>query len=177
MTHWTIEPRHTALEFAVRHMTITFVRGRFQALSGSVETDDSGALVSVTASIDANSLTTNDEQRDGHLKSPLFFDTAQFPTLEFKSTDIAAKGEHTYRVTGDLTMHGLTRPITLEVETAAAVLKDGQGLTRTGASASGQLSRKAWGLTWNNLLESGEVILADEVNIILNIEAVIPPPT
>lgn len=174
MTRWNIDPHHTALEFAVQHNGITAIRGRFLALSGSVEVDESGALHSVQVSIDANSLTTNHEPRDLHLKSPEFFDTVRFPTLDFESRRVTVLGEHRYTVLGDLSMHGVTGAVTLEVETSAAV-KDLRGLTRIGASGNGRLSRKAWGITWNTLLESGGIVVADEVRIILNAEALLPP--
>ena len=173
MTRWTIDPHHTALEFAVQHNGITAIRGRFLALSGSVEVDESGVLHSVQVSVDADSLSTNYEPRDLHLKSPEFFDTARFPTLDFESSQVTASGDHRYSVLGNLSMHGVTDVVTLEVETSEAV-KDLRGLTRLGASGSGRLSRKAWGITWNNLLESGGIVIADEVRIILNVEALLP---
>lgn len=173
MTLWNIDPHHTALEFAIHHNGITAVRGRFLVLSGSIEADELGTLQSVKVSIDANSLTTNYEVRDQHLKSPEFFDTAQFPTLEFESKHITVQGDHRYSVVGDLNMHGVIGSVTLEVETSSTVV-DLRGLTRIGASGSGQLSRKAWGLTWNKLLESGSWVIADEVSLILNVEALLP---
>ncbi|WP_407538309.1 YceI family protein [Deinococcus radiomollis] len=173
MTPWNIDPHHTALEFAVHHNGITAVRGRFLLLSGTVDTDETGTFHGVRVSIDANSLSTNFEVRDQHLKSPEFFDTAQFPTLEFESRQVTAQGGNRFSVVGDLSMHGVTGPVTLDVQTSTAVV-DLIGLTRIGASGSGRLSRQAWGITWNRLLESGGVVLADEISIILNVEALRP---
>jgi polyisoprenoid-binding protein YceI len=174
MPTWNIDASHTDLEFSVRHMAISTVKGRFQALSGNVETDEAGALKAVTVSVDANSINTGDVQRDGHLKSPDFFDTATNPTVDFVSTQVLSKGGNNYSVTGNLTMNGQTKPVTLEVETTPAI-KDPFGLTRTAASGSGKISRKEWGLTWNQALELGGVLVSDEVKINLEVQAIIPP--
>ncbi len=174
MTTWNIDTSHTDLEFSVRHMAISTVKGRFQALSGNVETDENGALKAVKVSVDANSINTGDAQRDGHLKSPDFFDTAANPTVDFVSTQVFSKGGNNYSVTGNLTMNGQTKPVTLEVETTPAI-KDPFGLTRTAASGSGKISRKEWGLTWNQALELGGVLVSDEVKINLEVQAIIPP--
>jgi polyisoprenoid-binding protein YceI len=174
MPTWNIDASHTDLEFSVRHMAISTVKGRFQALSGNVETDEAGALKAVKVSIDANSINTGDAQRDGHLKSPDFFDTATNPTVDFVSTQVLSKGGNHYSVTGDLTLNGQTKPVTLEVETTPAI-KDPFGLTRTAASGSGKISRKDWGLTWNQVLELGGVLVSDEVKINLEVQAIIPP--
>jgi polyisoprenoid-binding protein YceI len=174
MTTWNIDASHTDLEFSVRHMAISTVKGRFQALSGNVETDANGALKAVKVSVDANSINTGDAQRDGHLKSPDFFDTATNPTVDFVSTQVLSKGGNNYSVTGNLTMNGQTKPVTLEVETTPAI-KDPFGLTRTAASGSGKISRKDWGLTWNQALELGGVLVSDEVKINLEVQAIIPP--
>jgi polyisoprenoid-binding protein YceI len=174
MPTWNIDASHTDLEFSVRHMAISTVKGRFQALSGNVETDEAGALTAVKVSVDANSINTGDVQRDGHLKSPDFFDTATNPTVDFVSTQVLSKGGNNYSVTGDLSMNGQTKPVTLEVETTAPI-KDPFGLTRTAASGSGKISRKDWGLTWNQALELGGVLVSDEVKINLEVQAIIPP--
>ena len=174
MTTWNIDASHTDLEFSVRHMAISTVKGRFQALSGHVETDEAGALKAVKVSVDANSINTGDAQRDGHLKSPDFLNTEANPTLEFVSTQVIGKGGNSYSVTGNLTLNGQTKPLTLEVETVPAI-KDPFGLTRTAASGSGKLSRKEWGLTWNQALELGGVLVSDEVKINLEVQAISPP--
>jgi polyisoprenoid-binding protein YceI len=173
---WNIDASHTSLDFAVKHMAISTVRGHFRALSGTVTTNPSGALEGFEASIDASSIDTKDAQRDGHLKSPDFFDVANHPTINFKSTNVQAKGGNEYTVTGDLSMHGITKPVTLEVETVPPI-KDPWGLTRTAASATGKISRKEWDLTWNQVLELGALLVSDEIKITLEVEAVIPPAT
>jgi polyisoprenoid-binding protein YceI len=171
---WNIDASHTSLDFAVKHMAISTVRGHFRALSGSVTTNPSGALESIEANIDATSIDTKEAQRDGHLKSLDFLDVANFPTITFKSNTVQAKSANEYSVTGDLTIRGITKPVTLEVETVAPI-KDPYGLTRTAASASGKISRKEWDLTWNQVLELGALLVGDEVKISLEVEAVIPP--
>jgi polyisoprenoid-binding protein YceI len=173
-TTWNIDPSHTVLEFAVKHMAISTVKGRFKALSGTIQTDDAGVLENVDVTIDATSIDTNDAQRDGHLKSPDFFDTDKNPTLEFKSTHVQPKGGHEYSVTGHLTMNGVTKPVTLDVETVPAI-KDPWGMQRAAASGNGKLSRKEWGLTWNQALELGGLLVSDDVKIVLEVQAVIPP--
>jgi polyisoprenoid-binding protein YceI len=171
---WNIDASHTSLDFAVRHMAISTVRGHFRALSGTVTTNDSGVLEGFNASIDATSIDTKDAQRDGHLKSQDFFDVANHPTISFKSDKVQAKGGNEYTVTGNLTIRNITKSVTLEVETVTPV-KDPWGLTRTAASASGKISRKEWDLTWNQVLELGALLVGDEVKITLEVEAVIPP--
>ncbi len=172
---WNIDASHTSLDFAVKHMAISTVRGHFRALSGTVTTNASGALEGFEANIDASSIDTKDAQRDGHLKSPDFFDVANHPTIIFKSTNVQANGGNEYTVTGDLTIRSITKPVTLAVETATPI-KDPWGLTRTAASATGKLSRKEWDLTWNQVLELGALLVGDEIKITLEVEAVIPPP-
>jgi polyisoprenoid-binding protein YceI len=171
---WNIDASHTSLDFAVKHMAIATVRGHFKALSGTVTTNDSGALEGFNASIDATSIDTKDAQRDGHLKSPDFFDVANHPAITFKSDKVQAKGGNEYIVTGNLTIRNITKPVTLEVETVPPI-KDPWGLTRTAASATGKISRKEWDLTWNQVLELGALLVGDEVKLTLEVEAVIPP--
>ena len=170
---WNIDASHTSLDFAVKHMAISTVRGHFRALFGSVTTNPSGVLEAFEATIDASSIDTKDAQRDGHLKSPDFFDVASHPNIIFKSTNVQAKGGNEYTVTGDLSMHGITKPVTLEVETATPI-KDPWGLTRTAASATGKISRKEWDMNFNQVLELGGLLVSDEVKISLEVEAVIP---
>ncbi len=173
-TTWNIDASHTILEFAIKHMAISTVKGRFKALSGSIQTSEVGVLEKVDVVIDANSIDTNDAQRDGHLKSADFFDTEKNPTLEFKSTTITPKGGLEYSVTGDLTMNGVTKPVTLDVETVAPI-KDPWGLQRTAATGTGKISRKEWGLTWSQTLEFGGLLVGDDVKIALEVEAIVPP--
>lgn len=172
---WNIDTTHSSVEFGVKHLGISTVRGRFREFTGAVDLDEDGVLRGVEATITAQSIDTGVEQRDQHLRSPDFFDAARFPTLEFRSTRIEPQGQGRYRVTGDLTMRGQTHPVTLEVE-AADPVKDPWGNRRSAATASGRLNRKDWGLTWNQVLEFGGLAVAEEVRLTLDVEAVAPQP-
>jgi polyisoprenoid-binding protein YceI len=168
---WNLDPSHTSIGFAVKHMVIATVRGSMKLHSGSAQLDENGKLVGFEASIDASSINTADAGRDGHLNSPDFLDTANHTTLTFKSTGVQPKGGNEYTVTGDLTIRGTTHPVTLEVETTPAG-KDPWGNTRMAATATGKLSRKEWGLVWNQALEAGGVLVSDEVKLTIDAQAV-----
>lgn len=172
---WKIDPSHTSVEFAVKHMAITTVRGRFKGVSGSLETTDDGTLKSIEAVIDAGSIETNEPQRDAHLRSPDFLDAEKYPSLTFRSTDIKPldAGDARYLVSGALTIRGQARPVTFEVETTKP-MTDPLGNLRAGASASGKLNRKEWGLTWNQILELGALLVGEEARFTLDVEAVAP---
>ena len=169
---YKIDPVHSSVHFSVRHMMVSNVRGEFTSVSGSLTFDpDTPASSSVQATIDVASINTRDAQRDTHLKSPDFLDLDKFPTITFSSTNVAAhKGGG--EVSGNLTIHGVTRPITLDVEGPTAEIKDPWGGQRIGASARTSLSRKDFDLTWNAALETGGVLVGDEVKITIDIEAV-----
>jgi len=173
---WTIDPVHSSVEFAVRHMSISLVRGRFNRMSGTIETADDGRLAGVDASIDASSIDTAESRRDVHLLSPDFLDAANYPTLTFRSTAIDALGDGRFRVKGDFTIRGETHPAVFEVVTASPVI-DLWGNRRSGAHAVGAIARKDWGLAWNQAMESGGVLVGDEVQFTLDIEAVLPEST
>jgi polyisoprenoid-binding protein YceI len=168
---WDIDASHSAAHFAVKHMMVSTVRGDLSKITGKVVFDpqdpSKDGLVDVT--IDANTINTREPRRDTHLKSPDFFDTAKFPTLSFKSKKIEAAGPGKFKVTGDFTMRGVTKEVVLDVDGPATPLKDQRGM-RTGATASTTISRKDFGLTWNRAIESGGVVVADEVAITLDIE-------
>jgi polyisoprenoid-binding protein YceI len=168
--NWNIDPSHTSLEFAVRHMMISTVRGSFKVTGGTVELDENNALLGVEAQIDTSTVNTNDAQRDGHLNSADFFDSATHPTISFKSTNVSALGNNNYKVEGHLTIRGETKPITLDVETSATG-KDPWGNTKIAASGTTKISRKEWGLVWNTALETGGVLVGDEVKISLDVQA------
>ena len=170
---WNIDPSHTSLEFAVRHMMISTVRGSFKVSGGTVELDDQGKLLGVEANIETASVSTKDAQRDGHLNSPDFFDSANHPTISFKSTNVQASGDHNYKVEGHLTIRGETKPVTLDVETSQQA-KDPWGNTKIAASGTTKISRKEWGLVWNTALETGGVLVGDEVKITLDVQAAAP---
>lgn len=169
---WNIDGSHSTAEFTVRHLMITNVKGRFGTLSGSVDFDPGKPeLASIDATIDATSIDTRDEKRDAHLKSPDFFDVGKYPTLTFKSKHVTKSGDG-YTAVGDLTMHGVTKEVTLEVEELSKPSKDPWGNTRVGASAHAKINRKDWGLGWNQALETGGVLVGEQVKISLEISMV-----
>jgi polyisoprenoid-binding protein YceI len=169
---WNIDPSHSTAEFTVRHLMITNVRGRFGKLSGSVDFDpERPEQAKVAATIDATSIDTRDDKRDAHLRSPDFFDVEKFPTLEFRSKRVA-KSDDGYQLVGDLTMHGVTKEIALEVEGPTTSTKDPWGNTRIGASATAKINRKDWGLNWNAALEAGGVLVGEQVKIQLEVSLV-----
>jgi len=173
-TTWNIDPAHTVAEFKVKHMMIANVKGQFSKVSGvlTLHEDESNFKNShVEASIEAASIHTRDEQRDAHLKSPDFFDVEKFPTLSFQSTGISIRdGE--VSVEGDLTIHGVTRKVRFAVEGPTEPAKDPWGNTRIAISASTKISRKDFGLTWNAALETGGILVGDDVTITLDAEFV-----
>jgi polyisoprenoid-binding protein YceI len=169
---YAIDPAHSAVHFSVRHMMLSNVRGEFTKLSGSVSYNpENAAGSSIDASIDATSINTRNADRDTHLKSADFLDVEKFPTITFKSRQIELNSDGA-KVTGDLTIHGVTREITLDVEGPTSEVKDPWGKQRVGASATAKLSRKDFGLVWNATLETGGVMVGDEVKITIDIEAV-----
>lgn len=170
-SEWELDPAHTTVTFAVRHLMVSTVKGSFEKVSGTVNLDDaSPAKSKVDISIDASSINTRNAQRDGHLKSPDFFDVAQHPKLEFKSTKIEKAGKDRFKVTGELTMRGVSRPVTLDVEGPTPPIKDMMGRMVRGVVAKGKLNRKDWGLVWNKALEGGGVLVSDEVQLEVNAE-------
>jgi polyisoprenoid-binding protein YceI len=169
---YEIDPAHSSAHFSVRHMMVSNVRGQFTKVSGTIKFDSANpANSSVEATIDAASIDTHDQQRDTHLKSDDFFDVGKFPTLTFRSKRIEVHIDGG-KVTGDLTMHGVTEEITLDVEGPTPENKDPWGKYRIGLSATTKLSRKDFGLTWNSALETGGVLVGDEVKITIDVEAV-----
>jgi polyisoprenoid-binding protein YceI len=171
MNTWDLDPAHSQIEFAVRHMMVTTVRGQFHNFTATVDFDESNPERStVEAHIDASSIETGMEARDAHLRSPDFLDAATYPELVFRSTHIEPSGEG-FKVVGDLTMHGQTHPVTLDAE-IGGVVANMQGGRRAGFSASTKISRKVWGLTWNGALESGGVLVSDEIKITMDLAVV-----
>ena len=170
---WELDPAHTTATFSVRHLMVSTVEGRFEKVSGKVVLDEANpARSSVDIAIDPSSINTGNSQRDGHLKSPDFFDVAKFPKLDFKAKKIDKAGAGKFKVEGDLTMHGVTRPITLDVEGPSAAIKDPMGRMVRAVVARGKLNRKDWGLTWNKALEGGGVLVSDEVKLEVHAERV-----
>lgn len=169
---YEIDSAHSSVHFSVRHMMVSNVRGEFAKVSGKAQYDaQNPANSSVEATIDAASINTRDAQRDGHLKSADFLDVEKYPAITFRSTKVEA-GPGGGKVTGDLTVRGVTRPLTLEVEGPTPELKDPWGKQRVGASATVKLSRKDFGITWNAALEAGGVVVGDEVKITIDVELV-----
>lgn len=170
---WNIDPAHSVAEFKVKHMMISNVKGRFTRLTGTLVLDEANPANSrVEAVIDAMSITTGDEQRDAHLKSQDFFHADNFPALTFKSVAVKPVGEGEAKVTGDLTIHGITRPVTFDVEGPTAPAKDPWGNTRVAISATTKINRKDFGLTWNAALETGGILVGEDVTITLDVQFV-----
>lgn len=170
---FAIDAAHSTVEFVVRHLMIAKVRGRFKAVTGTVAIPAAGDIpTAIDVSIDTASVDTHEPQRDGHLKSPEFFDAETYPHITFKSTSIEGSGE-TFEVRGDLTMHGVTQSVVLEA-TFEGRATDLYGNKRIGYEAHGKISRKEFGLTWNSALETGGVAISDEVKIELSVEAIAP---
>lgn len=174
-TKWAIDPSHSEIQFKVKHLMITTVTGSFKEFNADVELSfDEGSggddLTNAQVSFWANtaSIFTNDEKRDGHLRSSDFFDSEKFPKLSFKSTRIEGNGTD-WKVTGDLTIKDVTKPVTLNVEWNGQA-KDPWGNTKAGLNLSGKLDRKEFGLTWNAALETGGVLVSDEVRILAEVQ-------
>ena len=175
-TEWEIDSAHSAAHFSVKHLMVSTVRGQFKAVTGTVVLEEADLTRSrVQVEVDAASIETGEPKRDGHLKSPDFFDVAKFQKLTFRSTRIEKACED-FKVTGDLTMHGVTRPVTLTVDSLSAATKDPYGRTVRGVSAHGKLNRKDWGLAWNAPLETGGVLVGEEVKLQIDAELVAKKP-
>ena len=172
-TTWNLDPAHSVAEFKVKHMMISNVKGHFTKLSGAMTRDESDPANSrVEALIEAASIETRDAQRDTHLKSPDFFHAEKFPTLSFKSSRISVVRDGELAVEGDLTIRGITRKVTFSVEGPTPPAKDPWGNTRVAVSATTKINRKDFGLTWNAALETGGILVGDEVTITLDVQFV-----
>jgi polyisoprenoid-binding protein YceI len=170
---WNIDPDHSSAGFKVRHLMVSNVKGTFGKLIGTVIVDDQDITKStVSATIETASIDTGVAKRDTHLRSADFLDVAKFPTMTFVSTKVARNGSNGLKVTGDLTLHGVTRSVVLDVEGPSQESKDPKGNFRRGASASTKINRKDFGLTWNKALETGGVVVGDEVTIEIEVELV-----
>jgi polyisoprenoid-binding protein YceI len=171
-TQWDFDLSHSSVNFHVRHLMVSKVHGRFSTWTGTLALDEADLTRSqLDVSIDAASIDTKEPKRDEHLRSADFLEVEKFPTITFKSTQITRKGDEEYEVAGDLTIHGVTRPVTLQVEGGGRVT-DPWGGIRTGFSAKTSISRKDFGLTWNVALEAGGFMVSDKLEITLEIEAV-----
>jgi polyisoprenoid-binding protein YceI len=171
MSTYQIDPAHTHAQFKVRHLLVSNVKGDFDKVSGTVEFDDTNpAAGKVSVTIDVASISTREPQRDAHLKSADFFDVEKFPTITFVSTGVVKSGDDSYEVVGDLTIHGVTKTVDLDVEELTPEMKDPFGLLRRGASAKTTILRSDFGIHYNAILEAGGVAISDQVHITIDIE-------
>ena len=170
---WNIDPDHSNVGFKVRHLMVSNVKGSFDKHSGTIDINDKDITKSkVEVTIDTTSINTNVQKRDEHLRSADFFDVAKYPTMTFVSKKVAKAGEDKLKITGDLTLHGVTRQVVLDVDGLSKDSKDPWGNIRRGATASTKINRKDFGLVWNKALETGGVTVGEEVTITLEIEMI-----
>jgi len=169
---YEIDPAHTSVQFSIRHMMISNVRGEFTKLSGKATGDVANpTAATVEATIDATSIDTRNEKRDEHLRSPDFLDTAKFPTLTFKSTKVEKAGD-AWKLHGDLTLHGVTKPVVLDVTNVTPPTKDPGGNTLIGAQATTKINRQDFGIVFNKTLDGGGVLVGDEISITIDVEVI-----
>ncbi len=174
---WEIDPAHSSAQFSVRHLMISNVKGEFSKVTGRVTFDGEDLeRASVEASVDVNSISTREADRDAHLKSADFFDAAHFPAMTFKSKRVGRGSDGKVKLIGDLTIRGTRREVTLTLDGPTSPVKDPWGNVRRGASATTMINRKDFGLTWNQALETGGVLVGDEVSITLDVEMISKPP-
>ena len=174
-SRWENDPAHSSVEFSVRHMMVSTVKGQFVRFSGTILLDESDFQRShVEAQIDADSVHTGVEDRDAHLRSADFFEVDKFPTISFRSKSIETRDSSKGTIHGDLTIHGVTRPVMLDVEFQGEIT-DPRGIRRRGFIATTVLDRKDFGITWNRVLDAGGVLAGDRVKVELNVEAVRKP--
>lgn len=169
---YNLDPSHSSIGFTVRHMMVSKVRGQFDTFSATIEIAEEPTDSKVSVEVDLSSINTNDENRDGHLRSADFFNVETHPKMTFTSTKVEQKGDE-WLVTGDLTLNGITKPLTLEVEFEGGTI-DPWGNLRIGFSAEGKLDREDWGVSWNQALETGGVLVGKEVKIAIDAEAITP---
>lgn len=169
VVNWSLDPAHSELQFKVRHMMITNVTGSFGNFTANVETDGDWRNARVFFSADVASVNTGNEQRDGHLKSADFFDAEKYPTLSFKSSAFEYISGDSWKLTGELSLHGVTKTVTLDVEFGGEAV-DLYNLHRAGFSVEGKINRKDFGLTWGAVTEAGSVVVSDEVKLIAQVQ-------
>jgi len=175
-TTYQIDPRHSSAGFGITHLMISTVRGEFRGVTGTVVVDDANvANSSANVNIDATSLDTREPDRDKHLKSDAFFDVAKYPTMIFKSNKVEKNADGSLKITGDLTIRGVTKSVVLAASAPKPAIKDPWGLQRTAASASTRINRQDFGVSWNQKMDGGGVIVGDDVTITLDVEMIIPP--
>ncbi len=168
---WTIDTPHSNAQFSVRHMMISNVKGAFTKVTGTVDLDEQDITRSkVEATIDATTIDTREPKRDAHLKSPDFFDVAKYPTITFKSTSVSRGADGRLKVAGDLTMHGVTKPVVLDVDPLSAPLKDRSGTLHVGTSATTHVNRKDFGMNFNARLDGGGMVVGEDITINIDVE-------
>jgi polyisoprenoid-binding protein YceI len=168
---WTIDTTHSEVGFVARHLMVSKVRGKFESFEGSFSTGSDPLQSSTEVTVDLSSINTGNEQRDGHLRSSDFFDVEAHSTMTFKSTGVRVDGDR-YLLDGDLTIHGVTKPITFNLE-LNGFGADPWGGTRAGFSATGEINRSDFGITWNAAIEGGGVVVSDRIQIALEVEGVL----
>ena len=170
---WEIDPAHSSVQFSVRHMMVSNVRGAFTKVAGTVRGDEQDpTLAGVEATIDTSSIDTREAKRDEHLRSPDFLDVAKYSTMTFRSKKITKTGDGRYDVTGDLTVHGVTREVVLHVEGPSPAMKDPRGGLRAGASATTRIDRRDFGITWSKALDGGGVVVGNDIDVTIDVEGV-----
>ena len=173
---WRIDPLHSAAHFSVRHMMISTVRGQFGGVTGAVKFDPKDLTkATVDASIDCTTLNTGEAKRDAEMKGPEFFDVKKYPAMKFKSKKVDIAGAGKLRMSGDLTINAITRPVVLDVEGPSPSVKDSRGREKVGLNATTKINRKDYAITWNEIMETGGFAVADEVSISLDIELIKNP--
>ena len=176
-TMWQIDPQHTAAGFSVKHLMISTVRGQFKSVTGTVVWDDQDISKSeLDVTIDANTLDTSEPKRDADLRSANFFDVAHYPTITFKSKKIEQVSAGKMKVTGELTIHGVTKEVVLDVEGPTGPVKDPWGNTRVAASATTKLNRQDYGIKWDNKMDNGGLVVSNDVDITIDLEMIKKQP-
>jgi polyisoprenoid-binding protein YceI len=169
-TKWVLDPAHSEIQFKVKHMMISTVTGQFMKFDGTAETEDEDfSKAKATVTVDTDSITTNNEQRDGHMRSPEFFDPAKFPQIKFVSTKLEKVDNDSFAVYGDLTIRDVTKSVKLDTE-FGGIAKDPWGNIRAGFTVTGKINRKEFGLVWHAVTETGGIVLADDVRIHVGLE-------
>ena len=169
---WVLDPMHSEVQFKIKHLVISTVTGSFTTFTGSMQSEgDTFENAKVEFSLDVESITTNQEQRDIHLRSEEFFDAVKFPHIKFESTSFVKESGDNYQLTGNLTMKDVTKPVTLEAEYGGSAV-DFYGNHKAGFEVSGKINRKDFGLTWGAITEAGSIVLGDDVKLIANVQFV-----
>jgi polyisoprenoid-binding protein YceI len=172
---WQVDPAHSEALFSIRHLTISTVRGGFSKIKGTISFDDKDPSKSVVdVAIDMSTVDTREPKRDDDLRSDKFFDVTKYPTMTFKSTKVEQVSAGKLKVTGDLTLHGVTKEVVLDVDGPSASIKDPWGNQRAAASATTKINRQDFGVKWNKTIDNGGVMLGDEVSITIDVEMIQP---